>query len=157
MLISFWSSWPNKCNDAIDDTIGMMWHWCQHQWHYLTKRIMLHLILIILTEEMHWCCWCCQWNDMTKKSHCISFWSSWHNRWNGAIDDTVGNMWHLHQHHGITWPKKLYYLLFQYSSWANEYNGAIDNGFGITSYWCQYQQCEMTKKVILHLFLNILN
>ena len=33
-----------------------------------------------------------------KKSYCISFWSSWPNKWSGAIDDTFGIIWHWHQH-----------------------------------------------------------
>ena len=33
---SFWSYLPKKCNDAIDDTVSIVWHWYQHQWHYIT-------------------------------------------------------------------------------------------------------------------------
>ena len=32
-----------------------MRQWHQYQWHYMTKRVMLHLISIILTEQMLWC------------------------------------------------------------------------------------------------------
>ena len=72
-----------------------------------TSAIVAHLILIILAKQMQWCHWCCHWYHTTKVSCFISFWSSWPHRWNGAIDDTVGIIWHWHKHHGITWPKNV--------------------------------------------------
>ena len=36
------------------------------------------------------------WHHISQKSCCISFWSFCHKKWNGAIDDTVGIMWHWH-------------------------------------------------------------
>ena len=50
-VIAFWA-WPYKWSGAIDDTVGMKWHRCQYQWHDMTKRVMLHIFLIIITEEM---------------------------------------------------------------------------------------------------------
>ena len=47
-------------------------HWCQLWFHkYHVKR--------------HWY----QWYYMTKKSCCFTFWSSWPNRCNSAIDDAI--------------------------------------------------------------------
>ena len=47
--IPFWLSLPNKCNGAIDNTIGIMWHWNKHHWHQMTKNVLLHIVKIILT------------------------------------------------------------------------------------------------------------
>ena len=30
--------WPKDCNDAIDDTISIMWHWCQEQWQHWPRK-----------------------------------------------------------------------------------------------------------------------
>ena len=46
---SLWSSGHNKCNCAIDNAISFMWFWCWCQWCHMTKEVMLHFILIILT------------------------------------------------------------------------------------------------------------
>ena len=46
---SLQSSWPNKCNGAIDNAINTTCCLCQYQWQHITKRFMLHLISIILT------------------------------------------------------------------------------------------------------------
>ena len=57
---SFWLSWPGKCNDSTDNGISIVW--CQHwdKWHHMTKKVMLHLISVVLTWEKQWChCWCC--------------------------------------------------------------------------------------------------
>ena len=35
---SFQLPWPKECNSDIDDAVGMMWNWCQCQWHQMTKR-----------------------------------------------------------------------------------------------------------------------
>ena len=139
----FWSSWPNKWNGPIDDTVGLMWHWQKHQWHYMGKRVMLHLIWIILKEQMQWCHWWYHWHHIIlmqvpmashdKMAHWISFLLSWSNKWNGTIEDTVDITYNWHQHHGNMWPNKLWWTLFKLS-WPKEYDGAIDNGIGIT--WC---------------------
>ena len=34
----FWSSWPNKCNGAIDDASGIICYSLQCQWHHITKH-----------------------------------------------------------------------------------------------------------------------
>ena len=36
--ILIWLSWPKKCKDAINDTIGFMWCQCLHQWCHMTKK-----------------------------------------------------------------------------------------------------------------------
>ena len=53
--ILFWSPWPIKWNGSIGDIIDIMWHWHQQQWHHMTKKIMLHIVSIILTYWMQWC------------------------------------------------------------------------------------------------------
>ena len=66
----FWSSWPKEFSDTIYDAISINWYWCQYQWHHMmsmpltvvlhdagtnntchqmTKKVMLHLVLIVLT------------------------------------------------------------------------------------------------------------
>ena len=57
-LISLQSSWCKECNG------GHWWHCCCHQWHHMTKKVMLHLILIISTIGMQWCHWWCYQHHM---------------------------------------------------------------------------------------------
>ena len=42
---SFWLSHPSKFSGTIDNAIDITWCW--YQWHHMTKRIMLHWLLII--------------------------------------------------------------------------------------------------------------
>ena len=49
--ISFWSFWPKKWNDAIDDTVSSMWHWHQHQCHHMTKKVRLHIFQLSKPNE----------------------------------------------------------------------------------------------------------
>ena len=42
--IFFWSSGPYKCNGTIDDPVSIMFHWHQHQWHYMTKTLFCTLL-----------------------------------------------------------------------------------------------------------------
>ena len=42
-----------ECIGVTDDVISITWCWCQYQWHHMTKEVMLHLILIVLTYEMN--------------------------------------------------------------------------------------------------------
>ena len=109
--------------DTINDTIGFMWLWCQHQWHHMAKTVLL-----------------------------VSFSSSWPIKLNCAIEDTAGIMWDWHQQQWHYMTKKLYYTMFQ-SSWLSGQSSSIDNGIGITWCWCQCQQCQITEKVILHLIV----
>ena len=46
---SFWSSRHNECSVAINNAISTIWCWFCFQWCHMTKKIMLHFILIILT------------------------------------------------------------------------------------------------------------
>ena len=89
--ISFWLSWPSKWNGAIYYTVGIMWHWHLHQRHYMTKKYVAHCFshldvmnsVVLLTmllasygadasvSSVRW----------LNKSSCISFWSSWANKW----------------------------------------------------------------------------
>ena len=29
---------------CTDDIVGIMWHWHQHQWHYMAKYVILHFV-----------------------------------------------------------------------------------------------------------------
>ena len=29
---------PKECDGTIDDAVGIVWHWCQCQWHQMAKR-----------------------------------------------------------------------------------------------------------------------
>ena len=46
---SFQLSWPSKCNGVNCNAFSIMWCQCWCQWNHMTKNVMLHLILIILT------------------------------------------------------------------------------------------------------------
>ena len=97
--ISFQLSWPMEFSGAI----VVMWCQCLGQLYYMTKTVMVHLILIILTwgiELYHWQCH--QHHKMPmpvpvvshdqKKSYGTSWWSSWPQECDGVID-VVSNMW----------------------------------------------------------------
>ena len=47
---SFWLSWDNKYNCAIDNVISIKWFQCKYQMHQITKKFMLLLILLILDQ-----------------------------------------------------------------------------------------------------------
>ena len=103
---SFWSSWANKAIVPLTIPSGSHAMPAPNVSH--DQKVMLHLILMILTKQMQWCHWWCHWHYMMLKliwmtwhkkvAGSISFWSSWTNTWNDAIDDTVGIMWHWYQH-----------------------------------------------------------
>ena len=79
--------------------------WCHfwYHWNHVEPRTVpvVHLIFIILTNQMQWCHWWGSWQHMmlmlmpvvhyiTKKFmlHLIFIWSLWPNKWNGTIDNT---------------------------------------------------------------------
>ena len=139
----------------------------QCQWHHMTKKLMLHLILIILIIQMQLCHWQYHQHNMiqmpapnashNQKVMLLLFCEHLDlNNGNGAIDHTVGIMWHWQQHQWHHMTKKLCCTIFQLY-WPNEYNGAIHNATGITWCWCQCQQCQMIEKVMSLLILIIFN
>ena len=83
----------NKCIDAIDDAISVMW--CQH-WHHMMKRVMSHLVSIVFTLWTKWHhCWSS--HDSSADTGCITWlkmscfttsWSLWPYECNGTIDKT---------------------------------------------------------------------
>ena len=89
---------------------------------------------------------------MWQKSCCIFFWSSWPNKWNGALMTQLALCDSDSSNHGITWPEMLHCPLFPLP-WPNEYNGAIDTAIGIT--WCWFQ-CNSVgdSKIMIHLILS---
>ena len=55
---SFWSSGAKKCICAIHNAKAIIWCQCSHQKHHMTKKVILHLISIILTKQMQqWYWW----------------------------------------------------------------------------------------------------
>ena len=91
--------WPKEYNGAIDDMIGTMWHWYQHQWHHMTINIMLHIISVVWTKEMLWCHFCC-WHYVTLMPvpmlHLILIvltegmrWCHWQHHWHHLISGVV--------------------------------------------------------------------
>ena len=96
---SFWLSWLHKCSNVIDDAIDMTWCWCWCQLHLMTKKVMLHLLFIILTNQMDWCHWWHCWHHvtlppasmhhMTKNFGCTLLQLSWPNEYSGAIGITL--------------------------------------------------------------------
>ena len=43
--------WPEECNGTIDDSIGITWHWWQHQWHHMTKKWCCTLFQLFWSKE----------------------------------------------------------------------------------------------------------
>ena len=72
--ILFWLPCGKECNGAICMSLaschaiisanGITWSQCQNQMHRMTKEVMLHFTLVILTKELQWCYWWCHWHHM---------------------------------------------------------------------------------------------
>ena len=98
------------------------------------QKVMLHLMSMVLSEEIHWCCWWChQWYMMPTQVT-----MGWH-----------GQKSHVALH-GITWCQ--WYHLMKNScftsfwlSWLIKCSGSIDNVIGITCCWWWWQWQHMTK------------
>ena len=71
---SFWLSFHKECHDSIDNTVSIIW--CQCHLHNITKKVMLHLILISWPNKCIGAIYSaigimlfqhqCQWHHMTK-------------------------------------------------------------------------------------------
>ena len=152
--IWFRSSLPNKWNCSIDDTVGIIWYWGQHQGHYMIKHYAAHccnhldlmrtVVLMIRPLAWHDADASVKW---LKKSCCIiSVILNWQIQWcywwwsSVSCDANIG----------ITWPKKSFCAMFQ-SSWPNKHNGAIENA--ISTMWCWHwcQQHHLSRRVKWHL------
>ena len=86
---SFWLSLPWKCIGSIHDAISIMWCWHWHQWHLMTKKVILLLLwsenaMVPLIMLLELC-------PLPKEN-------------NDAIYDPVGIMWHWKwsQWHNVT-------------------------------------------------------
>ena len=134
--------------------ISVTWCWYWFQWCHMTKEVMLHLILIILTQEMMWCDWWCdqfyvmlmptplpshdQWSHVVPHFDCLDLGNEWcHWQCHFASGDTGAS--------GITWPK--YHI-------APHFN-CLDLAKTMVPFMMQSASCDqwhnMTKKVMLHL------
>ena len=56
---------------TVDKGIRVMWCQCKCQWCDMTRTVMLHHILIILTEGMKWCNWWCYQHHMHHQHHVL--------------------------------------------------------------------------------------
>ena len=62
----------------------------------------------------------CQWCHMTKTSHCMSFWLSWHNKCSGATDNAIGITWCQYWCQWCHITKKLNFApFFNHLDWEN--------------------------------------
>ena len=132
-------------------------HCCHFWWHWhhlmLTPVPMLHLILIILTQQMQYCHWWSHWHHMMVMLvpvawHAKKSCSSPFNHLN-ITDGMVPLMTLLascdtnRSINGISWLKGLCYTSFWWSS-LNKCSCSIDDTISIT--WCWYKRHHMTKK-----------
>ena len=105
-VTSFWSPWCMECNGITDDFISITWCWCQHQWHHMIREVMLHLILIVLTQKMNYAVDSAIWHqvslvvmvlyDQPEQSYCSSFWLSRSWKSNISTGDVISIMWCWH-------------------------------------------------------------
>ena len=124
---TFQSSWPKECNGAIYNAIGFMCCWCWCQWHHMTKKVMLHLILVILTWGNQWGhLWCYQHQVLLTMVPMVS-----------------------------TDQKAIFHLISVF--WLKKCNSAIDDAVSITWHWYQCHWQHLTKKAMLHLILIVLS
>ena len=49
---------------SCDTNAGITWHQCQHQCCHMTRKNMLHLTSIILTQGIQWCHWWDHWDHI---------------------------------------------------------------------------------------------
>ena len=117
--------------DQLDPTNGMC-HWW-HYWYHVSltltsvakngQNVVVHCFncydlmntMVLLIIHITYC-WCqCQQCQMTEKSCCISFWSSWPNKCNGCMDDAISIMCCQHWYHMT---QRSCCTLFQ-STWPN--------------------------------------
>ena len=165
-------SWPKECNDAINKTIGMFPMLVLKVSH--NQNVMSHLILTVMTEEMHWCYWQHYWHHMMagllpvvshdKMSYCTSFTPSWcvsnamvplmvlstpHDADTNKVDSHYTNT------SGIMWCQcwcqwyhmtKISCCTYFPLHLLKECNGAIDDDVCIVWHWWLYQWDQMTKR-----------
>ena len=113
---SFWCSWPDKWNGAIDDAFGITWYQCWCQCYHLTKsHVTLHFNHINLRNVR-----------VTLIMPLASY-------------DTGAST------SDVTWPNKSPWTSFQLP-WPNKciYTGG-DTIISMWC-WCKYQWCHMTRK-----------
>ena len=140
---------------ATGNVIDVMW--CQYQWYHITKKVMLHLNLIVLTWEMQWCHWRDHWHHFMPMLAAVV--SDDHKRHVAPhfnhfdpknvfvlmmIPYTLCNA----GAKAILWPESCYtsFQLF----WPKKYSGAIDNVIGVMWCQCQWQWHYMIRRVVLH-------
>ena len=137
LQLSSYEEW----NYAIDDTVNIMWCWCQ--WHHMTKKshltlfqlswpkyLMLLLVIPLVSCDgsTHDVTWSCP----------TSFWLSWCKEYNGAIDGASSVTCHWHQCLWLQITKKfMLHLIFIVLTWGIQ--------------WCNwgYHQCDMPLKSVL--------
>ena len=147
---SFQASRPNGYSDAIDGTVDITW--CQHRckWCHMTRKVMMHLVSIILTYQMQWCHWqCCQDHVMLTPVPVMSHGQKRYIILYFNLTYLINAVVPLMMLFGVTWCQHISTLikLWCTSFWLSHHNGcigAIDSAADVT--WCQYQGCHMAKK-----------
>ena len=154
MLIINGITWPNKscsisfllskckeCSGAIDDTPGIMWHWHQHKWHHMMKKLCCKLFQLSWPNE------CNGTSDNALTLHDTDARAKVSKDWKSPVASLyhvevrntmvvlmMPSVWY-DTNTGITWLTESCHNLFQMSS-PNEQNGAIDDLVRIT--WQQF-------------------
>ena len=67
--------WPKECNSAIDDTTGIMWHWCQHHQHHVTMTLTPMASCDTNANGIRWCQCQYPWCQCDQKSHFVPYFS----------------------------------------------------------------------------------
>ena len=127
---------------------------------------MLHLILVILTQGMQWCHWCCCWSQVMpipepvvshdQKSHVAPHFSFLDLR--NAMVPVMTPLASCHTNtntNGIPWIKKSSCISF-WLSWPNKWNSTMDCTV-IMWHCCKNQWHYMTNKVMLLIVSIALN
>ena len=136
--------WPNECNGAVDNSIGITWCWCQchvlNDWkgHVASHFDHLQLTYAMVLFIMPLVSWCLHWHHMIKEVIALFF--NHLDLINRMMSLTMPSVsWGAYTGaNSITWWKESCHTLFQLPS-PNEQNEAIGDTVIIT---CCLMQCQ---------------
>ena len=131
MLLIIWLSWPQECIAGIENTITITWGCGWSQWHPMTKKVMMDIILIILTwgvQWHHW--WCCP-------HHMLLTPIQWHHMIATPMPVALCDM-HMFMSLASCDKEKSCCTLFQLS-WPKECSCNTDDVVGMMWHWYQCQ------------------
>ena len=97
----FWSSWPKKCNGAIDDDASITWYQCQYLWCHMTKKVCCASFQLSWNKECNDAIALTLYNTdaignfvtWSKRACCTSFLLSWYKECSRSLGNTDGIMW----------------------------------------------------------------